>query len=270
MKITAVETKGNFYQLHFDEGFEALTVNEDLLITHRLLKGKEISLGTYQELAKLKDYQRGMEVSYRYLAHRLRSEKEVWEKLKLQEIPAAAARQVIIRLKELRLIDDTMFSDSFVKTMVREGKKGPGDIMRKLRKKGITEETAARSLGEFYPAEQETENAAAAAEKIWQKNSRRSEREARQKVIQGLRQAGFSAEQIESALETADFSRSEDGEAENLKQAIAKNWRKYARLSEKDGKQKMLQYLARKGFQFDESRKMLDEWLEEERHVEDE
>lgn len=116
--------KNNFYTVTFETG-EKVKVSEDLLVRYRLLKGTEITPELFEELKSSAGFDMGLQMAYNYVSYQLRSELEMLQYLKKKEISAQDAQRVIERLKELRLIDDLVFAQSYVRTQIRMSDKGP-------------------------------------------------------------------------------------------------------------------------------------------------
>ena len=71
-----------------------------------------------------------------YISYQLRSEKEVRTYLKDKEINLEDRHLVVQRLKELNLLDDRTYGESYLRTQIRLGDKGPSVISHQLKQKG--------------------------------------------------------------------------------------------------------------------------------------
>lgn len=58
-----------------------------------------------------------------YLSYQLRSKKEIFTYLKEKEIEPEDRVKIVQRLEELRLLDDAIFSESYVRTAMRTSDK---------------------------------------------------------------------------------------------------------------------------------------------------
>ena len=124
--------KGPFYEVATSEG-ETLRVSEDLLVRFRLLKGKELSEEELKEIKKSAGFDLGLQQAMNYISYQLRSEMEVRTYLKDKEIEKQDRDLVVERLKELNLIDDKNYGESYIRTQVRMSDKGPVVISQHLR-----------------------------------------------------------------------------------------------------------------------------------------
>ncbi|MFU1850437.1 recombination regulator RecX, partial [Enterococcus faecium] len=91
-------------------------VSEDILVRQRLLKGQELSDTLIEEIKKASSYDVGLQMAMNYLSYQLRSKKEIFTYLKEKEIVPEDRVKIVQRLEELRLLDDAIFSESYVRT----------------------------------------------------------------------------------------------------------------------------------------------------------
>ena len=71
------------------------------------------------------------------MSYQLRSEKEIRTYLKDKEINLEDRNKIVERLKELDLINDLVYGESFVRTNVRLSDKGPKKLAQQLQQKGF-------------------------------------------------------------------------------------------------------------------------------------
>ena len=124
--------KGEFYLLWLSSG-EKLRVSEDILVRQRLLKGQELSDTLIEEIKKASSYDVGLQMAMNYLSYQLRSKKEIFTYLKEKEIVPEDRVKIVQRLEELRLLDDAIFSESYVRTAMRTSDKGPRNVAQQLK-----------------------------------------------------------------------------------------------------------------------------------------
>uniref|UniRef100_UPI0022E8B7FA RecX family transcriptional regulator n=1 Tax=Enterococcus lactis TaxID=357441 RepID=UPI0022E8B7FA len=129
--------KGPFYRVDLSEG-EALQVSEDVLVRYRLLKGRELDEETIQEIKK--------------------SEKEIRTYLKEKEILQEDRNKIVARLKELDLVDDLVYGESYVRTNIRLSDKGPKKLAQQMQQKGLKPEIIEQALSQ-YTFEDQVQNA---------------------------------------------------------------------------------------------------------------
>lgn len=255
--VAVAKGRGNYYDVALSNG-EKIKISEDTLVRHRLLKDSEL---TEEVLTEIKNESRedvGFQLALNYLSYQMRTEKEVRTYLKDKEILLADRNQIITRLKEINLLDDLSFAESFVRTQVRLGDKGPKILQQKLKQKGVSEDLIEQALF-FFSDQQQLALAEKTAEKALAKLRDSSLREASLKIRTTLLQKGFSADVISQALETVDFSELLENQTTALASQAEKFWRKNQRLEPAKRRQKVKQSLYQKGFPLDEIDRFLAE-----------
>lgn len=256
-----VQKKGNFYQVELSNG-ESIRLSEDLLVRYRLLKGQEFSEEDLQEIRKKIGYDLGLQIAMNYLSYQIRSEKEVFTYLKEKEIEPEDRKSVVIRLKELSLVDDLKYAESYVRTQMRLSDKGPQHLAQQLKQKGISQENIELSL-ELYTLKNQLEIATRAGEKYLKRVHHKSRKETQQKLKQQLMKNGFPQEVIQEALLILEEEPNEDEEYESLAHQGERLWRKNRSLDTAKRNLKIKQNLYQKGFSMDLIQRFLDEKIEE-------
>lgn len=263
-KISAQKTPGR-YNIFINDRF-AFGISEDLLVEFELHKGMEISQSLKDRLLDQEKIQKAYHEALNYLGYRQRSEKEVSDYL-IEKGYDTEIESVIQKLHDLRLLDDQLFADMYVRTAVAGGKKGSQKIERELLQKGIDDEKIMRSLHENYTEEMQTDNALKLAEKKWSAIRHQSEREAQQKLSQYLKQRGFDQPIIQRALQILDPEMDQEQEYEHLKNVADKAWRRYSRQADGyEREQKVRAYLYRKQYPQD----LIEKYMAEKKLTEDE
>lgn len=249
--------KSNFFTVEFSNG-EQLRVSEDMLVRHRLLKGMELSEEDFKKLQKNMGYDLGVQLAMNYISYQLRSEKEVRSFLKEKEIPAEDRNRIISRLKDLGVVDDRIYGESYVRTQMRTSDKGPTVVKQQLRQKGLTEELIEQVIT-LYSFDQQLEVASHVAEKSLRRIHGKSYKETIQKVRTALMQKGFSGDVISLVMEDLPFDKQEDDEYEALVKEGERLWRRHQRKAPRERDNKIKQSLFQKGFQLEEIQRFLEE-----------
>ena len=257
IKVTKVaKDKGNFYQISFDNK-QKLRVSEDLLVRFRLLKGSEVDDATLAEIKKNAGYDVGLQMAMNYISYQLRTEQEMYRYLKEKEINLEDSKKIIQRLKELRLIDDLNYGQSYIRTQMRLSDKGPQSLMQKLRQKGLKEDVLQQVMG-LYTAENQFDIAYKAAEKSLKTIRGKSHKEMLQKLRLKLMQKGFTSEIISQVMSELPNEKDEEAEWEALSKEGTKLLRKF-----RHDKYKLKQKLYQKGFDLDLIQQFIDEELQD-------
>ncbi|MEG0286201.1 MULTISPECIES: recombination regulator RecX [Vagococcus] len=263
-KIKSIRKLKNSYYSLITESGTKIRVSEDTLVRHRLLKGEEISSEALREIEKEAELDIGYQMALSFLNFQLRSEKEIKDHLKKKEISQEGINYVIPKLRELNLLNDLVFAESYVRTVMKTQDKGPQQIKQGLFKKGISEENIEKALGLFVFDDQE-EAANRLAEKALRKYQSKSHKEQLQKVRQHLFAKGYSGDVINLVMSNLEVEKDDDEEWDLIVAQGDKLWRKHQRLDRSKRNQKMKQSLFQKGFDFD----LINRYIEE-KEMEDE
>ncbi len=123
---------------------------------------------------------------------------------------APVADAVCQRLVENRLIDDERFAERFVE-LRQDGAVGRYALKRRLRAKGIDEETAGKALEQLDDANQ-LEAAAALARRLAPRYAGDPPHAARSKLSQALARRGYAWDIVREAVERAGLDGDDDFE----------------------------------------------------------
>ena len=88
----------------------------------------------------------------RVLARQSYTVAELRRKLKQREVPDETAAELLVRLQELRLVDDAIFAEQYVAS--RKDARGRMALGQELRRKGIAEELATQNLATLTAPQQ--------------------------------------------------------------------------------------------------------------------
>lgn len=255
VKIT--KEKNQFYAVWLSSG-EKLRVSEDTLVRQRLLKGQELSEDMIEQVKQAGAYDVGLQLALNYLSYQLRSKKEILVYLKEKEIPEADRKKIVVRLKEMNLINDRTYSESYVRTLIRTSDKGPKRIEQQLKSKGLAETEIAYGLA-LYSLEEQIDVAKTTGAKAMRRYQNKSFNEALQKVTVYLMQKGFEREVIDQALEELSFEKDEELELAVIKKEGDKLWEKHGRLEPSKRVLKVKQSLYQKRFDLDAIQQYINE-----------
>jgi len=247
--------KSSNYIIKFTDN-ATLKVNEDVLVRFRLLKGTRLDEKELEKIKTEADFQVGLQVALRYLSFQMRSEYELRTQLKNKEIQDIA--KIIQRLKEMNLLNDENFAQSFVRTQKNTSDKGPQQIKHLLRQKGMDSQIIDVAMEEF-PQEEQDLACAKLAQKLTKKYSNKSHREALQKIRLSLMNKGFYSNSVNFAMDELEFEEDEEQQFELLQKETEKLWHKHRNLEGYKKYMKVKQALYKKGFDLDAIDKAIDE-----------
>lgn len=250
-KITKITTqkRKERYNVFIDDHY-AFPISEDVMIKFRIFKGMEVDKKLREEILAADDVSKAYSRALAYLSGHLRAEQEVQKKLREKEIPEPTIQATLAKLRDLNLVNDEQYAESYVRTMARTSDKGPIVIKRSLRQKGVLENDIERGLAEYSDEDQVT-NGVEIAKKLAHHYQREPLSKMRQKVYQGLMTKGFSGDIITQVLDQTHFEADPELENEKLNMEFAKVWRRNRRYNFSQRKLRTKRTLYGKGFKID-------------------
>jgi regulatory protein len=236
----------------------ALSVDEDLLIKHGLKKGLELDEETLIQLIDEDEKKKAYFLAVNYLSYRMRSVKEISVYLQKKDKDPRHIEEVIKELIEKQLLNDLDFAQAFIRSKLLTLTKGPLKLKQELYEKGVDGSIIDQALNQ-YSRENQIETIVKWLEKQKKPHLKFSNRALKDKLSNQLLSKGFSHDVILEALTEVDLSNENDEEWEAICFQGEKGERKYkGKYSEWEFKQRMKQYLYRKGFAIDLIEKYID------------
>lgn len=224
-KIEPQQRKGR-YNIYINEEF-AFGVDEEVLLLFELKKGLHVTKELQEQIEKEESFNKAYQKVLNYLSYSLRTEKQIEDYLIKNELEHFTNR-IIEKLKEIKLIDDLIYAQSYVRSMANINQKGPSNIIQDLKIRGVSENNIYDALEE-YPENQQLENAIALASKKWDQTRNRSTFEGIQKVKQFIVNKGYSFEMADQAVSSIDTEREIEEEYQSLEKQAEKAHKRYAR-----------------------------------------
>lgn len=132
-KITKL--KGNKYKIIIDG--EALITYDNVIINNNLLYKREIDLDLYNKIKESTNYFSIYDKTLKYIMKKRRSEKEVREYLTKFDINVNDIDNIIIKLKEINLINDIEYCRAYIYDKVNLSKFGIDKIRSELQEREI-------------------------------------------------------------------------------------------------------------------------------------
>ena len=143
-----------------------------------------------------------MDAALSYLTGRMRTVREVEDRLDELQYGEGDILVTIQRLKELDLINDEAYAREFLRSRLATKPLSRQKLYMDLRAHQVPEEIIRAALDEL-PAETEADNAREVAKKYWRQMSGLEENERRGRVLRRLTGRGFSAEASLNAVREA-------------------------------------------------------------------
>lgn len=252
---------GPFYCVYLSDG-ESLKISEDTLVRYHLFKGQELEEETIQKIKESSIFDFFFQQALDYLSYHLRSEKEIRTYLKKKNINLTDINKIVDRLKELELINDLVYGESYVRTNMRLSDKGPKELVQQMKQKGLSSDVIEQALLQ-YTFENQVKIAKKIAEKLLGKNYGRSQKELLRKIQQTLITKGFMEDVIQSAVDVLPKEIHLEKEYDHLVKQGEKLWKKNIRFDIFRRKMKVKQILHQKGFSLDMIQQFIEEKEEE-------
>jgi regulatory protein len=150
----------------------------------------------------MEQFENYLNIAYRYLTIRNRSEKEIREYLTRKKASAEIIERIIESLKEKKFLDDKAFARSWVLNRMRLKPKGKILLKIELRQKGIADEIIQSVLQETAEeVPDEVEQAKRLVSKKLQQLAGKSRQEIYQKAGGLLSRRGYSWETVKKAID---------------------------------------------------------------------
>jgi regulatory protein len=136
---------------------------------------------------------------------------QIKEKLVKKEVAADIVEQVLTKLEDYRMINDSLYAEQYVQS--RQKRKGSIALKRELQLKGIEEEVITETLSELGDEKQQ-ETALELLKKQLPKIHKEDERKRYGKAYTFLARRGFTSDVIRGVLENVSLA--EDDYAEEI------------------------------------------------------
>lgn len=156
MTITKIERqKKNSQRVNiFIDGEFAFGVHRAVLLRWGLRSGDRLTEERKNQLMSQEEEQRASLDSLRLLHSRLRTEKEIREKLRDREYGSAVVDRVVHSLRERGMLDDTRFAEAFIHDRQLRAAAGPRLLRQEMRRRGVPLPVIDCLLARFSPEEQ--------------------------------------------------------------------------------------------------------------------
>lgn len=145
-----------------------------------------------------KTLEKAREYAFLLLKYRLRSKKELGERLARKKFPAEIACQVIKSLEEKGFLDDSAFARAWIASRAR--KLGGRRLAQELRQKGIAPDLVDEGLRELKERCPEEETIRRLAGAQLRKSAGLDPRTAKRRIYAYLLRRGFSSDAVSDIL----------------------------------------------------------------------
>jgi regulatory protein len=197
-EISNCKRNKNRINIYVDGAF-AFALYLETALQHGLKKDMDISSLDLEQIAADDEKKYAMDISLKYIAYQMRSEREVLKKLKQKGVSDEASNEALQKLIELGYLNDRVYAETYAAELkARMGSRG---IFHKLYEKGINKELVQDVLQNMGGFE---EVAAEQARILFEKYRNLDEGKAKQKVFRTLMGRGFEMDDIRRAVRMRD------------------------------------------------------------------
>ncbi len=179
----------------------AFGLDEEVLYRYGLKTGQKLEQREVEKIIHSEIQKEAKEQSLRFLSYRMRSEKEVRDKLKSKGFAKDIIEKVIEDLKRVSLLDDYEFASAWIRDRLSNNPRGKALLKQELYKKGIKQEIIEKTLKE-YLADEARE--LGLAKKLLDKRIKRYENlepnVAKRRMSDFLLRRGFSYDIVKQAI----------------------------------------------------------------------
>lgn len=192
MRVAGIEKarRGAKYVVRFDDGDDVL-LSRDIIIDFGLRKNDELSDERLREILNAQSYHDAYAAAIRLLNYRMRTVRELRQRLGNKGFSGPIIDRVIDRLAALRLVDDSVFAEAYVADRGASRPLGKKELARRLREKGVSKENISGALSVVGSDERQFELAMTAAGTKIRSLQRFDAEKRREKLIAFLLRRGF-------------------------------------------------------------------------------
>jgi regulatory protein len=179
--------------IFIDEEF-AFGVNDQTIEEFRLRKGDYLDRELYDKIVNFDLWIDAKRTALHYINYRARSEREIRDRLKKDDIPEAIVGRVLEFLSHYDLVNDEKWARAFINDKLGRKQVSASQIAFELRRKGVGSEVVEQAVAELNATETDEARAYRAAEKRWPRieQSETDPRKRLQKLLSFLAGRGFS------------------------------------------------------------------------------
>lgn len=135
IKNISFDEKKGFFVVKFDKN--TLNASYNLYNELSLSKGKVLNEDEYNKLRDFNDYNLNFSKALNFISYRIRSKKEVYDKLRKENVSRDHINKIILKLEEDGYIDDYRFAKAFFESKTEINKWSSRKIEYELLNKGI-------------------------------------------------------------------------------------------------------------------------------------
>ena len=206
MKILNIKKVGNKYKIILDNG-EVITANDHVIVNSNILYKKKLTPKELTELQNQTAYYENYDKTLKMISRKIRSEYEIKKHLKNNNVSDDDIAKIISKLKEINLINDELFAQSYTNDKINLTLDGPYKIKKQLEDNHINQTYIENALSNFTQNLIDTK-----LDKIIQKKLKSNTKDTsyifKQKTALYLINLGYSREDIYNHLDNLHLDNS--------------------------------------------------------------
>ena len=250
MQINKFKKKGkNKYEIIFDN--TSLLLYEDIILKYDLLIKKDIDEHLLDEIINENSYYDAYETSLSYIEHKLRTRREIEDYLDRKGFDSKYIEYAIDKLNKMNLLNDKLYVSAFINDKINLTLDGPYKIKNELTNLNIDE-----SIIDDYLSKIDKSIWDDRVDKIINKKMHTMDNKSYYMFINKLKNElynkGYCNEVIEKKLSNIKY------ESDSITKDAEKAIKKY-----KTDKNKIISFLMRKGYSYDDIKLKIKELMEE-------
>ncbi len=238
MKINKYKKVGkNKYKVYFDNN--EIILFEDVILKYDLLLLKDVSLELLDKIIDENKFYEAYDMSLNYIETKMRNKSEIIKYLKRKDYSDELINKVISKLVDLKILDDKLYIQAFINDKINLSNDGPYKIKKSLLELEFNENEIDNYLNNFDESIWENKLI-----KIVNKKKRLMDNKSYYMFITKLKNdlfnLGYDKYMIDNILVNIKY------ESNALEKDYNRALKKY------NDKNKIINYLLRKGYNYDE------------------
>jgi regulatory protein len=156
-EVTAVERdpkRPGQYVVHIG-GCEPISVHEDVLVKHRLMKGTRVDPEALRGVMEDEERHKAWSDALKYIGRRARSEREMRLYLRRKGYSELWIDSIVGKLRDQRYLNDADFAAQWTEQRMLTQKKGRRLVKLELKQKGVADQTVLDALRRVPEQEEE-------------------------------------------------------------------------------------------------------------------
>ncbi|MFZ1730658.1 MAG: RecX family transcriptional regulator [Bacteroidota bacterium] len=192
----------------FLDGEFAFGMNDEAVFRFGLCKGMTLDDGLRKEIEEFDNAVQAKRNAELFIAVRMRSEREVRQRLHRQGFPDDVIEEVITTFRRVNLLNDAEFARMWVRDRLALRPRSASMLRRELRAKGVTEEVADQVLSDAFEETEEADVARALAESYCRKHPNIEGEVLKRRLAGFLQRKGYAPSLVYDVVKAAVDKRS--------------------------------------------------------------